>query len=314
MAIEGPGAIPPPLPDDNEDLVWALTTASTMWDRGDRDEALRWLRRAVEHAAEAEQDDRALELGKLVAELSSSPRAAKQAASPPVAAPASEGTSPGRRARANNTGSHRAVREGNAASGRASSGTPRQPTGKHGLRAAPVDAAPPAAEPPRKGAVPPPSPARSAPPPPVPNASPPAKIAAPSPVKSVVPPPTGHGVVRPPTSPSKSVAPPPSPSPVKSVAPPPASPSRSVAATRPTPSAATPLEEQTDIMSLPPDEPASHPAMVPALRVFVRREGGVAQLMLARAGEAPPAGAVEAVLLATARETDLLALLGPRRE
>jgi len=62
--------------DDPEDVSWALSTAATSFARGDRGEALKWLRRAAEAASEAERDTRALELAKAAAELSALPGAA----------------------------------------------------------------------------------------------------------------------------------------------------------------------------------------------------------------------------------------------
>jgi hypothetical protein len=56
-------------PDDPKDVSWGLSTADACWRRGERREALKWLRRAVESASEAEADDRALELAKIAADL-----------------------------------------------------------------------------------------------------------------------------------------------------------------------------------------------------------------------------------------------------
>src|SRR5580698_9090622 len=56
-------------PDDPKDVSWGLTTAEACFRRGERSDALRWLRRAVEAASEAEADERALELAKLAADL-----------------------------------------------------------------------------------------------------------------------------------------------------------------------------------------------------------------------------------------------------
>src|ERR1700733_5847184 len=56
-------------PDDVEDVSWALSTAEAMWGRGDRADALKWVRRAAEAASEAEQDGRALEIAKAAADL-----------------------------------------------------------------------------------------------------------------------------------------------------------------------------------------------------------------------------------------------------
>ena len=55
--------------DDPEDVSWALSTAATSFARGDRTEALKWLRRAAEAASEADRDGRALEIAKAAAEL-----------------------------------------------------------------------------------------------------------------------------------------------------------------------------------------------------------------------------------------------------
>jgi hypothetical protein len=67
------GARKNPIPqvqaDDHEDVSWALSTAEATWNRGDRADALKWLRRAAEAASEAEADDRALELAKAAAEI-----------------------------------------------------------------------------------------------------------------------------------------------------------------------------------------------------------------------------------------------------
>jgi hypothetical protein len=63
--------IPPARKDDTEDVAWALSTAEAMHARGDRGDALKWLRRAAEAASEAQSDDRALELAKAAADLAS---------------------------------------------------------------------------------------------------------------------------------------------------------------------------------------------------------------------------------------------------
>lgn len=67
----GHGPIPPARKDDTEDVAWALSTAEAMYARGDRGDALKWLRRAAEAASEAQADDRALELAKAAADLAS---------------------------------------------------------------------------------------------------------------------------------------------------------------------------------------------------------------------------------------------------
>lgn len=61
--------IPPPRDTDSEDVVWGLQTADTLWKRGERIDALVWLRRAAQAAGDSNDDDRALELARFAAEL-----------------------------------------------------------------------------------------------------------------------------------------------------------------------------------------------------------------------------------------------------
>ncbi len=56
-------------PDDTEDVVLALTTAASLWVGGEREEAIRWLRKAQESADAAGSDVRALELARAAADL-----------------------------------------------------------------------------------------------------------------------------------------------------------------------------------------------------------------------------------------------------
>lgn len=63
-------AIPPAKDSDAEDVVWGLQTAEALWKRGERIDAIVWLRRAAQAAGEATDDDRALELARAAAELS----------------------------------------------------------------------------------------------------------------------------------------------------------------------------------------------------------------------------------------------------
>jgi hypothetical protein len=62
--------IPRVLDTDAEDVIWALQTADALWKRGERTDAIVWLRRAAQSAGEAEDDDRALLLAREAAELS----------------------------------------------------------------------------------------------------------------------------------------------------------------------------------------------------------------------------------------------------
>jgi hypothetical protein len=61
--------IPPTKNTDAEDVVWGLQTADSLWRRGERVDALVWLRRAAQAAGDANDDDRALELARYAAEL-----------------------------------------------------------------------------------------------------------------------------------------------------------------------------------------------------------------------------------------------------
>ena len=61
--------LPKPSPDDDEDVVDWLSTAQALWARGERSDALVWLRRAAEAAAMAGQPFRASEIGMYVTAL-----------------------------------------------------------------------------------------------------------------------------------------------------------------------------------------------------------------------------------------------------
>ncbi len=76
-------AILNPEPGDNEDVVSALETADIFWTKGDTDEALRWLKRAAETASDAGNDMRALAIARSVADLKSVPVAAASVAEAP---------------------------------------------------------------------------------------------------------------------------------------------------------------------------------------------------------------------------------------
>lgn len=64
--------IPPPRPEDNDDVRWALSTATALWSSGASDDALKWLRRAGETASELDDDARAVELFKAAASIRTS--------------------------------------------------------------------------------------------------------------------------------------------------------------------------------------------------------------------------------------------------
>ena len=93
-------AIPKVRDDDPEDVSWALSTAATQFARGDKAEAIKWLRRAAEAASEAEHDSRALELAKAAADLMAAP--------PPPPPPIKP--KPVRKSKADDTGKRAAVK------------------------------------------------------------------------------------------------------------------------------------------------------------------------------------------------------------
>src|SRR5262245_36148365 len=76
--------IPPAKDTDAEDVVWGLQTADTLWKRGERIDALVWLRRAAQAAGDAADDDRALELARKAAELTEWMATAASAMPPPI--------------------------------------------------------------------------------------------------------------------------------------------------------------------------------------------------------------------------------------
>ena len=77
--------IPEPRAEDDEDVHWALSTASALWARGEPQEALKWLRRAAETASDANRDARSLELFKAAADFATGIQgAAKPSAAPPA--------------------------------------------------------------------------------------------------------------------------------------------------------------------------------------------------------------------------------------
>ena len=63
--------LPSPRDGDPEDVSWALQTAEALWKRGEYADAVSWIRKAANAAADAEVDDRVIELAKAAAELTS---------------------------------------------------------------------------------------------------------------------------------------------------------------------------------------------------------------------------------------------------
>ena len=75
--------LPEPRSDDSEDVVWGLSTASALWARGERRDAVVWIRRAADAAEAAGNPFRASELGMYLPEL-------EKASALPVAMPLEE--------------------------------------------------------------------------------------------------------------------------------------------------------------------------------------------------------------------------------
>src|SRR6187549_3688872 len=63
MSAEPP-AFPKALDDDDDDVAWALQTASARWERGGHADAIVWLRRAAQAALELGEFGRAADLEK----------------------------------------------------------------------------------------------------------------------------------------------------------------------------------------------------------------------------------------------------------
>jgi hypothetical protein len=84
-------SFPTPGPEDSDDVELALETAAALWGKGDRPEALRWLRRGAEAAGQAGNDQRALDLARRAAELDSLPSPVAEEERRPEPAPEPEG-------------------------------------------------------------------------------------------------------------------------------------------------------------------------------------------------------------------------------
>jgi hypothetical protein len=80
-------------PSDGEEVKWALSTAEALLSRGERAEAIKWVRRAAEQASDDGADERSIELARAVGELATivasapPPPAVVAAAPPPAEAP-----------------------------------------------------------------------------------------------------------------------------------------------------------------------------------------------------------------------------------
>jgi len=84
MSGDAEPILPQPQDGDPEDVVWALQTADALWKRGEYGDALSWIRRAINAAADADADMRVIQLAKATAELT----ALVEAFAPPPPPPA----------------------------------------------------------------------------------------------------------------------------------------------------------------------------------------------------------------------------------
>jgi hypothetical protein len=174
--IATPSPIPPPRPDDDEDVHWALSTASALWARGDAAESIKWLRRAAETASDQNRDQRSLELFKAAADATSLVRPAAPTA--PFPAPPAPNAPPRAATGPMGTISMQIPPGANAPGAPPHAGQPQQPQTGHGGQGA--------------GQSPPPPQVRPSAPMPPPQASPPGR--APVPQRTSVPgPPPGAG-------------------------------------------------------------------------------------------------------------------------
>ncbi len=184
---------PRPLPDDNEDVAWALQTAHTMFERGDLDEAARWLQRAATAAEEAGDDMRLLTLARAAADLAAHTRRVA-APAPPAPAPAPAQPPPRRPATTQLGLGQRAPTP--AAPPAAAATPPPLPQTPAAPAVAPVATPPPLPQTPAAPAV-----AAVAAPPPLPVAAP-----APAPAPSPAPPPVERSPMPPPVAPTPAHA------------------------------------------------------------------------------------------------------------
>jgi hypothetical protein len=83
---ERSAAIPPPQADDPDDVATALETANALWGIGDKQEGIRWLRRAADAAERAGDDLRAVGLARTAADLASELHSEATAAEGPAEA------------------------------------------------------------------------------------------------------------------------------------------------------------------------------------------------------------------------------------
>lgn len=82
---------PGPLDTDSENVEWLLSTAASLWKKGEREESLRWLERAIAGATEDGNAARATELSARARALAEDGAKKTAAASAPAAPPKPKG-------------------------------------------------------------------------------------------------------------------------------------------------------------------------------------------------------------------------------
>jgi hypothetical protein len=103
---DAPNRFPEALADDPSEIVQALEIARALWDKGERRDATRWVRRAAEVADEAGKPQRVAALARAAADLDSAKayaptsqtRPASRAVPPPISSPAIPPPLPSKRA------------------------------------------------------------------------------------------------------------------------------------------------------------------------------------------------------------------------
>ncbi len=85
--VDATVTLPEPGPEDDEDVVWGLSTAAALWARGERGDAIVWLRRAADAAAAAGQEARAAEIGTSVVRIGLVVERLQHQAAPPTPVP-----------------------------------------------------------------------------------------------------------------------------------------------------------------------------------------------------------------------------------
>jgi hypothetical protein len=296
-----------PSPSDNEDVVSALETADIFWAKGDTGEALRWLKRAADTASDAGDDMRALAIARSVADLKSMPTQAAAEAPrmsrppPPSALPRPAPAAPSASSSLSSTST-----EGSDVR-RVPLPAPSPASGGDGASRVHTSSAPQKMPPPL-----PPSKARESTAPPAPSARP-ATSPPPAPSHSAPSAPTpaaSHSAV--PLAPTRS----PSTDKMAAVAAEPRAPapqqSSRAAAHAPAASAEPVQSRRSPTTSSLPKEP--HRALTPGtafrgLAVFVKpqgRNGDKLEVIIAKPGQAVPAGAESALLIPTRRGGRLL--------